>query len=70
MNCVNCCFVAIATEALNLMTPTIKALVNEDVLLVAIKKGQPIENLKLNPISDHIRLEKFLTHAHPRALRV
>ncbi|RUS98010.1 glycosyl transferase [Dulcicalothrix desertica PCC 7102] len=54
----------VATEAKNLILPTIEALANEDVLLIVTTGGQPIENLQLNPIPQNVRLEKFISHAY------
>ncbi|MBW4605563.1 MAG: glycosyltransferase [Calothrix sp. FI2-JRJ7] len=54
----------VATEARDLILPTIEALANEDVLLIVTTGGQPIENLQLNPIPKNVRLEKFIPHAY------
>ncbi len=54
----------IATEAGDLILPTIQAFVNEDVLVVATTGGQPVENLQINPIPANVRLEKFIPHGH------
>jgi MGT family glycosyltransferase len=54
----------VATEAGDLIIPTIQALANEDVLVVATTGGQPVENLQLNPIPSNVRLERFIPHAH------
>lgn len=54
----------VATEAGDLIIPTIQALANEDVLLVVTTGGQPVENLQLTSIPDNVRVEKFLPHAH------
>jgi MGT family glycosyltransferase len=54
----------VATEATDLIFPTIQALANEDVLVVATTGGQPVENLQLNLIPPNVRLEKFIPHAY------
>lgn len=54
----------IATEAGDLILPTIQAFANEDVLVVATTGGQPVENLQINPIPANVRLEKFIPHGH------
>ncbi|MBD2771432.1 glycosyltransferase [Iningainema tapete] len=54
----------VATEVGNLIVPTIKALANEDVLVVATTGGQPVEHLQYLPIPDNVRLERFIPHAH------
>lgn len=54
----------VATEARDLILPTIEALANEDVLLIVTTGGQPIENLQLNPIPKNVRLERFIPHAY------
>jgi len=54
----------VATEASDLLLPTIQALADEDVLLVATTGGQPVETITLNPIPANVRIESFLPHAH------
>lgn len=54
----------IATEASNLIVPTLQALANEAVLVVATTGGQAIEGLDLESIPANVRLEPFIPHAH------
>ncbi|BAZ12199.1 glycosyl transferase [Calothrix sp. NIES-4071] len=54
----------VATEARDLILPTIEALANEDVLLIVTTGGQPIENLQLSSIPQNVRLERFIPHAY------
>jgi MGT family glycosyltransferase len=54
----------VATEASDLLLPTIQALADEDVLLVATTGGQPVETITLNPIPANVRIESFIPHAH------
>ena len=54
----------IAIEASDLLIPTLEALANEAVLVVATTGRQPIETVKLNPIPTNVRLESFIPHAH------
>jgi MGT family glycosyltransferase len=54
----------IATEASDLLVPTLQSLADEDVLVVATTGGPAIETIKLNPIPANVRLESFLPHAH------
>ena len=53
----------VATQASNLLVPTILALANEEMLVVATS-GQPIENLNLNPIPANTRIEPFIPYTH------
>lgn len=54
----------VATVASNLIEPTIQALADEDVLVVATTGGQPINSLNLESIPTNVRLEPFIPHAH------
>jgi UDP:flavonoid glycosyltransferase YjiC (YdhE family) len=54
----------VATEASDLIEPTIQALANEDVLVVVTTGGQPIDNLKIKAIPANVRIELFIPHAH------
>ncbi|HEY9847662.1 MAG TPA: nucleotide disphospho-sugar-binding domain-containing protein, partial [Candidatus Caenarcaniphilales bacterium] len=54
----------IATEASELLVPTIQALADDDVLVVATTGGQPIKMVTLNPIPANARIESFIPHAH------
>ncbi|MDZ7970435.1 MAG: glycosyltransferase [Nostoc sp. DedSLP03] len=52
----------VGTEASNLIIPTIEALADEDVLVVATTGGQPVESIQIDPIPANVRLEKFIPH--------
>ena len=52
----------VATEADDLIVPTLQALADEDVLIVAATGGQPIENIKLAPIPANARIEPFIPY--------
>ncbi len=54
----------VATLASDLIEPTIQALANEDVLVVATTGGQPINNLNLKAMPANVRIEPFIPHAH------
>jgi UDP:flavonoid glycosyltransferase YjiC (YdhE family) len=54
----------VATEADDLIVPTLQALADEDVLIVAATGGQPIENIKLAPIPANARIEPFIPYYH------
>ncbi|MBW4566325.1 MAG: glycosyltransferase [Mojavia pulchra JT2-VF2] len=54
----------VATQANELLVPTIQALVDEDVLVVATTGGQPIEAINLDPIPANARIESFISHVH------
>ena len=53
----------VATEDSNLLVPTILALADEEMLVVATS-GQPIENFNLNPIPANTRIESFIPYTH------
>lgn len=46
-----------------LIIPTLRALANEDVLVVATTGGKPVESINLNPLPANVRLERFIPHA-------
>ncbi|MBF2027940.1 MAG: glycosyltransferase [Oscillatoriales cyanobacterium C42_A2020_001] len=54
----------IATNPTELLMPTIQALAQEDVLVVATTGGVPLEALKLDDLPANVRLEPFIPHAH------
>jgi len=53
----------VATNADDLLRPTIEGLANEEVLVVATTGGQPLDGLA-NGLPANIRLERFIPHAH------
>jgi MGT family glycosyltransferase len=54
----------VATEADDLIVPTLQALADEDVLVVAATGGQPIETIKLDPLPANARIERFIPYYH------
>jgi MGT family glycosyltransferase len=48
----------------DLIAPTLAALAEEDVLVVATTGGQPIESIQLPTIPANARIERFIPHAH------
>ncbi|HEY9794771.1 MAG TPA: glycosyltransferase [Leptolyngbyaceae cyanobacterium] len=54
----------VATEADDLIVPTLQALADEDVLVVAATGGQPIETIKLAPLPTNARIEGFIPYYH------
>jgi MGT family glycosyltransferase len=54
----------VATEADNLIVPTLQALADEDVLVVAATGGKPIESIQLAPIPANARIERFIPYYH------
>lgn len=54
----------IATDASDLIEPTIQALVTEAVLVVATTGGQPIDEMKRKALPANVRIEPFIPHAY------
>ena len=54
----------IANNPDDLIIPTLQALVNEDLLVVATTGGKPIETIKLTQIPANARIETFIPHYH------
>ncbi|MBE9170268.1 hypothetical protein IQ238_23035 [Pleurocapsales cyanobacterium LEGE 06147] len=54
----------VATDPGNLILPTIEALANDKVLVIATTGGQPIENLGVGSIPANVRVETFIPYAH------
>lgn len=52
----------VATEASQLLTPTIRALADQDLLVVATTGGQPLETLGLDKLPNNVRAERFIPH--------
>jgi UDP:flavonoid glycosyltransferase YjiC (YdhE family) len=52
----------VATEADDLIVPTLQALADEDVLVVSATGGEPIENIKLAPLPANARIERFIPY--------
>ena len=53
-----------ATEADQLLVPTLRVLADEDVLVVATTGGKPVEGLGLDALPANVRVEKFIPHYH------
>ncbi|MBD0343443.1 MAG: glycosyltransferase [Coleofasciculus sp. Co-bin14] len=54
----------VATSPDDLIVPTLQALADEDVLVVAATGGQPIESIKLTPLPANARIEQFIPYYH------
>jgi UDP:flavonoid glycosyltransferase YjiC (YdhE family) len=54
----------VATEADDLIVPTLQALADEDVLVVAATGGKPIESIQLAPLPTNARIEQFIPYYH------
>lgn len=52
------------TDPAELILPTIQALADEKVLVVATTGGVPVESLNLPPLPANVRLESFISHHH------
>ncbi len=53
----------VANHELNdLIVPTIRALADEDVLVIATTGGVPVENIKIDPLPDNVRVEQFIPY--------
>ena len=53
----------VANDNLNsLIAATIKALADEDVLVIATTGGTPVENIKVDPLPDNVRVEQFVPY--------
>jgi UDP:flavonoid glycosyltransferase YjiC (YdhE family) len=53
-----------ATNSDLLIVPTIKALADEDVLVVVTTGGKPANTVKLDSLPANVRIEAFIPHAH------
>jgi MGT family glycosyltransferase len=54
----------VATAADDLLVPTLQALADEDVLVVATTGGSPVEMISLHPLPENARVERFIPHAY------
>lgn len=54
----------VATQAQDLIIPTLKALAKEKCLVVATTGNQPVEIVNLDPIPANARVETFLSYDH------
>ncbi len=54
----------LTTDAGQLLEPTIEALADEDMLVVATTGGNPVESVAIDPMPDNVRIEPFIPHGH------
>lgn len=54
----------VATQADDLLIPTLRALADEDLLVVATTGGQPVESIGMTPLPANARVEPYLPHIH------
>lgn len=54
----------VSTHAADLIVPTLQALADEDVLVVATTGGAAIESINLSPLPTNARIAPFIPHAH------
>ncbi len=52
----------VETDPVNLLIPSLKALAEEDVLVVATTGGLPVESIDLDPLPSNARLASFIPH--------
>lgn len=52
----------VATESDDLIVPTLRALEQENVLVIATTGGKPIETVKLTPLPTNARIEPFIPY--------
>lgn len=51
------------TGSEDLIVPTLRALADEDVLVVATTGGKPVDSIALNVLPSNVRVERFIPHA-------
>jgi MGT family glycosyltransferase len=51
------------TGSEDLIVPTLRALAEEDVLVVATTGGKPVDTIALDPLPENVRVERFIPHA-------
>lgn len=54
----------VATETAQLTIPAIKALADEDVMVIVTTGGKPVETLGLDELPANVKVESFLPHYH------
>lgn len=54
----------VATDADDLLVPTLRALANDDVLVIATTGGSPIERIGVQTLPANVRVEPFLPHGY------
>jgi MGT family glycosyltransferase len=52
----------VATQSEQLIVPTIEALADLDVLVVATTGGKPVESVKLDMLPSNVRIERFIPY--------
>lgn len=52
----------VATQSEQLLVPTIEALADLDVLVVATTGGKPVESVKLDMLPSNVRIERFIPY--------
>jgi MGT family glycosyltransferase len=52
----------VSNEPDDLLIPAIRALVNEDVLVVVATGGRPVESINLDPLPENVRVERFIPY--------
>jgi MGT family glycosyltransferase len=54
----------VTTETDQLTIPTIKALADDDVLVVVTTGGKPVDSLHMDNLPDNVKVESFIPHYH------
>ncbi len=54
----------VSTSVDDLIVPTIQALADEDVLVVATTGGEPMDTIKLASVPANVRIERLIPHYH------
>ncbi len=54
----------VSTDSSQLLVPTMRALANEEVLVVASTGGRPVESLPLAALPANVRVETFISYFH------
>lgn len=54
----------VTTETDQLTTPTIKALADEDVMVIVTTGGKSVDSIQLDRLPDNVKVESFIPHYH------
>jgi UDP:flavonoid glycosyltransferase YjiC (YdhE family) len=54
----------VATNSDQLIAPTLRALANEDLLVIATTGGKPVDSVNVHPLPANARVETFLSYHH------